>query len=213
MAKYAGRDLVLSIAAPSQSPVTSVASTDIISLSAHGFVAGDDVFFTSLTGGAGLLTGKRYYVIATNLAAGTFMVSTTPGGATVDHTTNITAGAVAPFNTVGQVTSIGMAGSSRDLIDASAYGDAYKDYVVGQQDGNEVEVELALDPVAVAHVALKAAYAAGTSTTFGMTHTAAGFDIAFPAMVTEYSRGAERDGLLTATATLKILNPGVTDTP
>lgn len=213
MAKYAGRDLVLSIAAPSQSPLTGVAASNLLTNTAHGFLAGDDVFFTSLTGGAGLLTGKRYYVIATGLTANDFSVSLTPGGSAVDFTTAITAGAVAPFNTVGQVTSIGMAGSSRDLIDASAYGDAYKDYVVGQQDGNEVEIELALDPLATAHIALKNAYGAGTSTTFGMTHTAAGFDIAFPAMVTEFSRGAERDGLLQATATLKILNPGVTDTP
>lgn len=213
MTKYAGRDMILQIAAPPVSPVTSVASTDIITATAHGFAIGDAVFFNTLTGGAGLLTGKRYYVIASNFAANTFMVSLTAGGSTVDHTTNITAGQVAKFNTIGQVTALGNAGSSRDLIDASAYGDSYKDYVVGQQDGAEVEIELALDPADASHVALKGAYDAGTKTYFGMRHAAAAFDVAFPALVTAFERGAERDGLLAASATLKILNPGVTDTP
>lgn len=76
---------------PVTTGVTSVAATDIITKTAHGLVAGDRITFYSLTGGAGLVTGTAYYVIATNLAANTFMVSATSGGATVNHTTNITA--------------------------------------------------------------------------------------------------------------------------
>jgi hypothetical protein len=112
---------------------------------------------------------------------------------------------------VGQVTSLGDAGSSRDLIDASAYGDDWKDYVVGQQDGSEVEVEVAYDPAASAHTAMIAAYEAGTPTDFEMQHTAAAFHVGFSALVTALARGGERDGLLHMTATLKILNPGVED--
>lgn len=112
---------------------------------------------------------------------------------------------------IGQVTGLGRAGSSRDLIDASAYGDDWKDYVVGQQDGNEVEVTVALDDADAGQTALKAAYDAGTSSTFSMEHTAASFHVTFPALVTALSRGGDRDGLLEMTATLKILNPGVTD--
>lgn len=112
---------------------------------------------------------------------------------------------------VGQVTSLGEAGSSRDLIDASAYGDDWKDYVVGQQDGSELEVGLALDPADAGQTALKAAYDAGTSTDFEMEHTAASFHVGFPALVTSLTRGGERDGLLVMSATLKILNPGVED--
>jgi hypothetical protein len=120
--------------------------------------------------------------------------------------------AIGPTPTpVGQVTSLGNAGSSRELIDASAYGDDWKDYVVGQQDGNEVEVGLALDPANAGQTALKAAYEAGTPTDFEMEHTTAGFHVGFSALVTAYERGGERDGLLMATATLKILNPGVED--
>lgn len=72
--------------------ITSVASTDIFTATAHGYAAGDLVVFTALTGGTGLKLNYPYFVIATNLAANTFMISETPGGATVDHTTNVTAG-------------------------------------------------------------------------------------------------------------------------
>lgn len=115
--------------------------------------------------------------------------------------------------TIGQVTSLGMAGSTRDLIDASAYGDDWKDYVVGQQDGSEIEVEVAYDPANTQHIAVQAAYDAGTSTIFDMVHDDANFDVTFNALVTRFERGAARDGLLTFTASLKILNPGVTDNP
>lgn len=214
MAKYAGRDLVLSITAPVQTGLTGVASTDIFTLTAHGFAIGDAVVIPTLFGGAGLTAGKRYYVIAANFAANTFQLALTAGGAAVNYTTDVTAGSTAAkFNNIGQVTAIGNVGSSRDLIDASAYGDAYKDYVVGQQDGAEVEVEVALDPASTAHQALKTAYDAGVATRFGLSHVAAGFDVAFPAMITEYTRGGERDGLLAASLTVKVLNPGVTDTP
>jgi hypothetical protein len=73
----------------------SAAADDIIdTLTPHGFVAGDRVVFTALTGGAGLVTKQAYYVIAANLAAQTFQVSTTPGGAAVNLTTDATAGSV-----------------------------------------------------------------------------------------------------------------------
>lgn len=113
--------------------------------------------------------------------------------------------------TVGNCGAIGMVGSQRDIIDASAYGDDWKDYVSGQQDGTEVEVTVWLDPANAGQDALAAAYDAGTSTTFDLSHADSSFHVTFPALVTAYSRGGERDGVLSATATLKILNPGVTD--
>jgi hypothetical protein len=215
MTKYAGRDLVLQIAAPNNAgTLTSVAATDLFTASvAHGFVAGDAVIFYTLTGGAGLTTGKRYYVIAGGLTTTVFAVSLTPGGASFDHTTNVTAGTYAKFNNVGQVTSLGNAGSSRDLIDASAYGDAWKDYVVGQQDGSEVDFEVALDRSTVGHTAVATAYAAGVSIRFGMSHVASAFDIAFPSMITKWEEGGELDGIMMGAGSLKILNPGVTYTP
>jgi hypothetical protein len=215
MAKFAARDLVLQIAAPNiAGTITSVASTDIFTnTGTNGFVAGDAVVFGSLTGGAGLTVGKRYYVIATSLSATTFMVSLTVGGATFDHTSNVTAATIAKFIPVGQETELDAAGSTRGLIDASAYGDAWMDFVVGQQEGNEMNCVVALDNVSAGHVAMKTAYDAGVSKTFGMTHVAAGLDIAFPAMITKWERGGDRDSYLTGAGSLKILNPGVTDTP
>jgi hypothetical protein len=73
---------------------TSAAADDILDATGHGFVAGDRVVFTSLTGGAGLTANREYYVISANLAANTFQVSTTPGGSAVNFTTDITAGKV-----------------------------------------------------------------------------------------------------------------------
>jgi len=75
------------------SALTSVAATDIFTnTGTNGFAAGDAITFSGLVGGAGLAANTTYYVIATNLTATTFMVSATPGGATFDHTTNVTAG-------------------------------------------------------------------------------------------------------------------------
>lgn len=74
--------------------VTGVAATDIFTSAAHGYVAGDRVVFTALTGGTGLSTNRDYYVIAANLAANTFQVSATVGGASVDFSTDVSAGFV-----------------------------------------------------------------------------------------------------------------------
>lgn len=74
---------------------TSASSDDIIdTAAAHGFVAGDRVVFSELTGGTGLKVGQEYYVISANLAAQTFQVSETAGGSAVDFSTNVTAGKV-----------------------------------------------------------------------------------------------------------------------
>lgn len=71
----------------------SSAVDDIIDTSAaHGFVSGDAVKFTALTGGAGLVVGTTYYVVATSLASTTFRVAASRGGTAINFTTDITAG-------------------------------------------------------------------------------------------------------------------------
>lgn len=73
----------------------SLAADDIIdTAAAHGFVSGDAVKFTALTGGAGLVVGTTYYVVAASLGAQTFRVAAGRGGTPIDFTTNITAGNV-----------------------------------------------------------------------------------------------------------------------
>lgn len=79
---------------PSITTLTSVASTDVFTTgSAHGYVVGDPVWFSGLTGGAGLTASQVYFVNSVPSTT-TFTVSATLGGATFDHTTNITAGTV-----------------------------------------------------------------------------------------------------------------------
>lgn len=74
--------------------VTAVAATDLFTSAGHGFIAGEPVVFSGLTGGAGLTAGQTYYVIAANLTTNNFQVSATFGGSTIDLTTDLTAGTV-----------------------------------------------------------------------------------------------------------------------
>lgn len=82
----------LLVAAPQA--VTATASTDVFALTAHGYVAGNAVQFSALTGGAGVTAGTTYYVIASGLTANAFKVSATSGGSTIDVTTDMTVGTV-----------------------------------------------------------------------------------------------------------------------
>lgn len=68
---------------------TGTASTNKINLTAHGFANGDIVVFTALTGGAGLVVGRPYFVVTA--AANDFEVALIPAGAAVDFTTDVTA--------------------------------------------------------------------------------------------------------------------------
>ena len=69
----------------------------------HGFAVGDAVVFTSLTGGdatTAALVNRVVWVVATSLAAKTFRVSLTPGGAAVTWgTADLSAGSVSKVNT------------------------------------------------------------------------------------------------------------------
>lgn len=111
---------------------------------------------------------------------------------------------------IAQATAIGVAGTTRELIDASAHGDDFKDYVLGQMDGDELPLTLAYDPAEVSHDALFDAHIDALPHDFNLTHADASVDLDFPALVTHVARGGERDGLLILEATLKIVNPGIT---
>lgn len=62
----------------------TIATDDFVTDTAHGLKNGDYIHFTSLTGGAGLTTFTRYYVVGAT--ANTFKVSLTSGGTAVDIT-------------------------------------------------------------------------------------------------------------------------------
>ena len=88
---------------------TSAATDDIIdTAAAHGLVAGNQVKFPTLTGGTGLVAGQTYYVVSTSLAAQTFRVSATLGGAPIDFAADITAGTVAKLGTLVEADIIGL---------------------------------------------------------------------------------------------------------
>lgn len=69
---------------PAYTGATATASTDKVNKAAHGLVAGDRVYFTTLTGGTGLALNTNYYVV--NPTTNDFQVSLTLGGAAVNIT-------------------------------------------------------------------------------------------------------------------------------
>jgi hypothetical protein len=76
-----------------------------IDVTAHGYAVGKEVWFTSLTGGAGLSTTRPYYVRSV-VNANSFTVTLTPGGTVVDITTAYSAlSVVAPIYSVTQSES------------------------------------------------------------------------------------------------------------
>lgn len=114
---------------------------------------------------------------------------------------------------VGQLTAFGEVGSTRDLIDASAYGDDWKDFVTGQQDGVEVNATIAYDPADSGHGDIVDSYNNDPDavTTWTLNHTASGFSADISARITQLTRGGELGGLFQMSVTLKIVNPGVVD--
>lgn len=68
---------------------TASATTDQITVNAHGYANGDLVVFTALTGGAPLQLNRAYYVV--NASTNTFQVAATPGGSAIDITADATA--------------------------------------------------------------------------------------------------------------------------
>jgi hypothetical protein len=73
--------------------ITGISLSDLITCSsAHGLHSGDIIYFTSLTGGSGLSTFTKYYVISSGLTTTSFKVSTTHGGSAVNVTNDFSAG-------------------------------------------------------------------------------------------------------------------------
>jgi hypothetical protein len=81
--------------------VTGTAATDLFT-SVGSFLSADSaVYITTVTGGAGISTLTKYFVIASGLTADNFRVSTTLGGATINFTTDLTAGKFIVQESVG----------------------------------------------------------------------------------------------------------------
>lgn len=72
--------------------VTGNDVTDRINQTGHPFIAGDQLVFTALTGGAGLATATVYFVV--NPTANDYQLSATSGGAAINFTTAISAATI-----------------------------------------------------------------------------------------------------------------------
>jgi len=70
--------------------ITGSASGNTVTIPGSSLLVGTGVTFTTLTGGSGLTTGVKYYVV--NVSGTDYKLATSQGGTFIDITTNITAG-------------------------------------------------------------------------------------------------------------------------
>lgn len=116
------------------------------------------------------------------------------------------------YNTVPQIGTVGAVGSERNLIDVSAHGDMWADFIPGRQEGNEVTLTLQWDPTLTTHSNIKNDYDATTQVAryYELQHPSWTTAYRFPAMVSAWESEPTDDGAMEAHITLKIVTPGVT---
>ncbi len=90
----------------------SSSSDDVLVAAAHGLADGDKIQFTAITGGAGLVINKTYFVV--NKTTGTFQLANASGGSAIDFTTDISAGT---FEPVSDLTSTHVLDLMQDVWD------------------------------------------------------------------------------------------------
>jgi hypothetical protein len=71
--------------------ITGVAATDLFTKAAHGFVGGENVVITSLTGGVGLPPSSLGGLCVLFVSSSTLRLATVPGGPPSNFTTDVTA--------------------------------------------------------------------------------------------------------------------------
>lgn len=103
---------------PPGTGVTGVATTDIITVTAHGWVVGNTVQFTVLAGGTGLVINTTYYV--RDVTTNTFKLAATLGGTAINFTTDITSGTIAttasfPYEVQQMIMTVARAEALRRL--------------------------------------------------------------------------------------------------
>jgi hypothetical protein len=109
-----------------------------------------------------------------------------------------------------QLREFGAFGSSRNLIDATAYGDDWTDFVTGLQDGDEVAFTIAYDPDDVDHDGLINTYEdTDGRITLEVVHTDSTFAADIHCIINALRRESPIDGLFALSGTFKIVNPGV----
>ncbi len=101
-------------------------------------------------------------------------------------------------------------GSERALFDASAYGDAWNDYLSLQQDGADLSLTVLWDPADAVHLLLKSDQETPANNTWlQAAHAAQGKVYNITTIPHGLSWNPARDGGVEATFMFKIANPGV----
>lgn len=113
------------------------------------------------------------------------------------------------FTTIAEVTSLSGPSISRDAIDVTSMDstNGWREFIGGVIDGGEVTAEVNFLPAAATHQAVTDLLADYTQApgSFKIVWTDSGTtEWAFSGIVTDFSPGAEIDGQLTASITIKV---------
>jgi hypothetical protein len=192
-------------------PIT--ASTNLLTVTSHGYTATQPVMLKSgLTGSAPLIARKVYYVktVLTN----TFELALTSGGATIDITSD-GSGFVTALTDIAQISSLSGPNLQADTIDVTTHDsvNATREFVSGLIDAGEFTVGLIFDPNVVTHTAMWNDLVARTSASFALHFpTLLAMSWGFEGYVTCFGPiEAQPDGAVTTTVTMKLSGaPNVT---
>jgi len=192
-------------------PIT--ASTNLLTVTAHGYAATQPVMLKSgLMGSTPLIARKVYYVktVLTN----TFELALTSGGATIDITAD-GSGGVTALTDIAQISSLSGPNLQADTIDVTTHDsvNATKEFVSGLIDAGEFTVGLVFDPNVVTHTALWNDLVARTSASFALHFpTLLGVSWGFEGFITGFGAiEAQPNGAVTTTVKIKLSGaPNVT---
>jgi len=192
-------------------PIT--ASTNLLTVTSHGYSATQPVMLKSgLTGSAPLIARKVYYVktVLTN----TFELALTSGGATIDITSD-GSGIVTALTDIAQISSLAGPNLQASTIDVTTHDsvNATREFVSGLIDAGEFTVGLVYDPNVATHLALWNDLVARTSASFALHFpTLLNMSWGFEGYVTGFGPiEAQPDGAVTSTVTIKLSGaPNVT---
>lgn len=109
------------------------------------------------------------------------------------------------FTTIGEIFNVGGPSLSREALDATAHGDADKEFIGGLRDGGEVNLEMHFDPADAGDQALLADMQEDSPGDYQIVFPdSATTTFQFAALVTAFEVQAPVDGKLTASVTLKV---------
>ena len=120
---------------------TGVNTTDVFTSTAHGFVNGQVLLVSGLTGLCGITTDTPYYVIAAS--ADTFQLAATVGGTAINFTSDGTANVIPVVDIVGKVADYAQTLTTvkRQVPDTAGVLRTDREVAVGQEESFRLEIE------------------------------------------------------------------------